>query len=329
MKLSIFFCCVLPWVYLPNRPVADPPEIRLTNGIIQTTLYLPDTAQGYYRGTRFDWSGAFKNLDFAGHSYVEPWFDNYNPQTHDAINGPVEEFMPLGFADAKPGGTFVKIGVGILRKPDDNPYRFATYYDVVGYGKRTIKTHKTGRVTDAVEFSHELTDASGYGYQYTKIVRLSKNKPELVLEHRLKNTGQRPIETSVYNHNFFVIDKQPTGPQITVRFPFAVKAEGQGFGSVIYARDSSLVYSRLLEPKEHVYSGGLQGFGPTAEAYEFRIENGKTGAGVRATANRPLEKLVFWACATTSCPEPYIRLKAAPGEETTWTITYTFYQKVN
>ena len=320
MRTNLVICLFVGLCY---GAAPEPPQASITNGLIQTTLYLPDTGAGYYRGTRFDWSGAFKSLDYAGHSYVSQWFENYKPKTHDAINGPVEEFTPLGFADAKPGDAFVKIGVGLLRKSSDKPYAFATHYDVVDHGKWTTKTR-----SDYVEFTHELTDATGYGYRYTKTVRLTKGKPELVLEHKLKNTGQKAIETSVYNHNFFVLDKQPTGPQITVRFPFVVKAEGKGFGSVILARDSSLTYSRGLEKKENVYSAGLQGFGPTASDYDIRIENLKTGAGVRATSDHPLEKLVFWACATTSCPEPYIRLTVAPGQTITWKIAYELYEKV-
>lgn len=321
--------CLLLALCVGYRPAADPPQVQLSNGLVQTTLYLPDTAQGYYRGTRFDWAGAFKGLDYNNHSYVEPWFENYNPKTHDAINGPAEEFVALGYADAKPGDTFVKIGVGVLRKPNDKPYAFATNYEVVDYGKWTVKTRRRKKSTDEVEFRHELTDATGYGYAYTKTVRLSKGKPELVLEHSLKNTGQKPIETSGYNHNFWVIDHQPTGPQITVRFPFEVKGEGKGFGTTILAQGNSLNYSRALDKKEQVFSSGLQGFGPTDSDYNFRIENTKSGAGLRATGDQPLEKLVYWACATTSCPEPYIRLKAAPGQTITWTIRYEFYTTVN
>ena len=308
-------------------PVDEPPQVELSNGLIQMTLYLPDTSRGYYRGTRFDWSGAFKRLDYKGHSYIDQWFETYNSKMHDAISGPVEEFTPLGFTEAKPGDTFVKLGVGVLRKPDDKPYGFATYYDIVEPGKWAGKTHKTGRVVDAVEFTQELTNAAGYGYRYTKTVRLSKGKPELVLEHTLKNTGQKTIETSVYNHNFFIIDKQPTGPTVNIQFPFMVKAEGKGFGSVINAQGNRLTYARELAKREQVYSAGLLGFSPTATDYDIRIENLKTGAGVRATADQPLEKLVFWACATTSCPEPYIHLRAAPGQEIKWRIAYEFYQK--
>ena len=309
-------------VFVGAAPRAEPPQATLTNGLVRAVVYLPDQQRGYYQGTRFDWSGAFKSLTYGGHRYVDQWFETYDPKTHDAINGPAEEFTPLGYDEAGPGDAFVKIGVGVLRKPDGKAYSFARYYAVADYGKWTVNTHP-----DRVDFRHELTGAAGYGYRYAKTVRLSEGKPELVLEHRLTNTGRKAIETSVYNHNFFVIDKQPTGPQMAVRFPFAVQGEGRGFADIVHAQDSSLVYSRELEKKEYVYSAGLRGFGPTARDYDIRIENGKTGAGVRITADQPLEKLVFWACATTSCPEPYLRLRVAPGGTVTWTITYAFYQK--
>ncbi len=305
-----------------TMPLAEWPQAELSNGIIQTTLYLPDANQGYYQGTRFDWAGAFKNLTYKGHSFIEPWFENYDPKLHDAISGPAEEFTPLGYTDAKPGSTFIKIGVGVLRKPDDKPYAFATYYDVVNQGKWTTKPYK-----NHLDFTHELTDSTGYGYRYTKTVRLSKGKPELILEHSLRNTGTRPIETSTYDHNFFIIDKQPSGPTVNIEFPFAVKAEGKGFGSTIQTQGNRLVYSRELEKKEQVFSAGLQGFDASSTSYDIRVENLKTGAGIHITSDQPLEKLVYWACSTTSCPEPYIHLKVAPGQEIKWKIAYEFYEK--
>ena len=322
MKITFPFVCLLLCLCGGYRAALDPPQLYLTNGLIQATVYLPDTAQGYYRGTRFDWSGSFKSLDYKGHSYVGQWFEKYDPKTHDAINGPAEEFVALGYADAKPGQTFVKIGVGVLQKPDDKEYSFARHYLIANPGKWTVKAYTTGKDVDAVAYLHELSDGAGYGYSYTKTVRLIEGRPELVLEHSLTNTGQKTIETSGYNHNFWVIDKQPTGPQTVVRFPVAIAGEGNGFGSAILTRDSSLVFSRTLAKKESVYSAGLKG----VKDYDFRIENLKSGAGLRATANLPLEKMVFWACATTVCPEPYVRIRAAPGQTVTWTVRYEFYQ---
>lgn len=297
-----------------------PPEHPITNGLVRVILYPPNKESGYYRGTRFDWSGAFKSLEYKGHQYADPWFEHYNPQTHDAICGPAEEFTPLGFEEAGPGGTFLKIGVGVLRRPDDKPYTFSKLYEIADGGRWTAAFQP-----DQVAYQHTLTDSGGYAYEYTKTIRLVRGKPEMILEHRLLNKGRKAIETSVYNHNFFVIDGERTGPKIGIRFPFDVSGEGKGFGSVVLPENKTLVFSRELEKTEHVYSAGLQGFGPTARDYDIRIENRRTGASVRATADQPIEKLVFWACATTACPEPYIRLKAAPGEEIRWTISYQFY----
>jgi hypothetical protein len=36
---------------------------------LHATVYLPDAANGFYRETRFDWSGVIGDLTSAGHSY--------------------------------------------------------------------------------------------------------------------------------------------------------------------------------------------------------------------------------------------------------------------
>ena len=299
----------------------DFPEADITNGIVKAKIYLPDVTNGYYQGTRFDWSGVIPSLEYKGHSYFGKWFDKYDPKIHDAISGPVEEFVALDFDGTKAGGDFVKIGVGVLKKPDDKPYSFATNYEVVNYGKRTIK-----RKSDIIEFTHELTDESGYAYVYTKIVKLIKGKPELVLEHVLKNTGKKTIKTSVYDHNFFMIDNEPTGPGMKITFPFDVKAEGKGFGTIANVEGKSIIYNRALDKKENVFSAGLQGLTGSAKDYDLKIENVKTGAGVKITSDQPIEKLVYWSCATTACPEPYIKLNVEPGKEVKWKINYAFFE---
>ena len=133
----------------------------------------------------------------------------------------MEEFQAgdssVGYDQAKAGETFVRIGVGAVRKPQEPAYRRFATYEIVDPG-----TWKVARGKDNITFIHELRDANGYGYVYTKVLRLAKDT--LVLDHRLKNTGRKAIETSVYNHNFFTIDRQPTGPDIVVRLGFDPRA---------------------------------------------------------------------------------------------------------
>src|ERR1700760_3083047 len=87
------------------------PQAEISNGVIHARFYLPDSVNGYYRSTRFDWSGVMSSLEYNGHSYFGQWFEKYAPLIHDAIMGPVESFSPLGYGV---GDSFTQIGVGVL-----------------------------------------------------------------------------------------------------------------------------------------------------------------------------------------------------------------------
>ena len=297
------------------------PQAELSNSTIRATLYLPDAQQGYYRGTRFDWSGAIVSLKWNGHEYFGPWFDRHDPKIHDAITGPVEEFLTgdaaLGYAEAKPGESFVRIGVGAVRKPDEPAYRRFATYEIVDPGEWTVR-----KGSNRIEFVHELRGTAGYAYVYRKTLRLIKDS--LVLEHRLRNTGRKAIATSVYNHNFFTLDRQPTGPDIAVRFPFEARAS-RALNELAEIRGRELVFLKEFVKGQTVFTE-VEGFGATAKDYDFRIEHRQSGAGVRITGDRPLSKLLFWSAGLTVCPEPYIDASVEPGKESSWRITYQFYQ---
>jgi hypothetical protein len=303
---------------------ADPPQTEISSGTLHAKLYLPDAANGYYRATRFDWSGVIASLEFQGHSFFGVWFPRYDPKLHDAITGPVEEYRTgvsaLGYDDAKVGGTFIRIGVGLLKKPDDTPFQQFKTYDIVDNGKWTVKAS-----ADAVEFTQELADpVSGYAYLYKKTVRLAKDAPRLIIDHSLKNTGTKTIETNVYNHGFFVIDGQPSGPDFTVKFPFDVKAVADLQG-LAETSGKELHYLRELQPGGQSVHSQLTGFGGSSRDFDFRVENRKTGAGVHVAGDRPLWKIDFWSIRTTVCPEEYIEMKIEPGKESQWRIAYDFY----
>ena len=297
------------------------PQAELSNSSVRATIYLPDAQSGYYRGTRFDWSGVVASLKWNGHEYFGQWFERYDPKIHDAITGPVEEFLTgesgLGYVEAKPGESFVRIGVGAVRKPDEPAYRRFETYEIVDPGKWTVD-----KSSDKIEFVHELGDTAGYTYVYRKTLRLGKDS--LVLEHRLENTGKKRIATSVYNHNFFTMDRQPTGPDLVVRFPFVPRA-ARPLNDLAAIRGNDANFLREFVKGQTVFTE-VEGFGATAKDYDFRIENRKTGAGVRITGDRRLQKVYFWSAHLTTCPEPYIDVSVEPGKESTWRITYQFYQ---
>jgi len=300
----------------------DYPKAEISNGLMHAELMLPDSQHGSYRGTRFDWSGIISSLQFGGHEYFGRWYEHHDPKIHDAITGPVEEFRTndkgLGYDEAKVGATFVRIGVGTVRKPDELAYRAYDTYEIVDPGKWTINRHN-----DRIEFTHRLTSEDGYAYVYRKTIHLVKGKPELLIKHSLKNTGQKVIETTQYNHNFFVIDHEVVGPEISIKFAFT-PVPTRGFNDRAEVRGKEIIFPRELQGKNGVFSE-LEGTKNDVKDYDFRIENLKTRAGVHITSDQPLERVNFWAISTVASAEPYIHLRIDPGKQSQWTIRYDFY----
>jgi hypothetical protein len=297
------------------------PQAKISNGIINASLYLPDNENGYYRGTRFDWSGQINALKFKDHSFFGLWYEKHDPYLHDAIMGPVEAFDPIGYDDAPVGGRFVKIGIGALEKPEEKNYFFANKYKLINPGKWEIK-----KASDKIKFRHILNDTT-ISYIYTKTVQLTRGKPELVLYHTLKNTGTKTIETNVMNHNFFVIDSQVTSPDFVVDLPFEAVVAQSSDPKAASIEGKQILLEDGDPAGKDFYLGPITGYSDSEDDYNITVTNKKTGASVNIKADKPFSRLAFWATVKTVCPEPFIHVKAEPGKEFSWKIIYTFGEK--
>ena len=226
----------------------------------------------------------------------------------------------LGYEEAKPGGTFLKLGVGILRKPDDQPYTAYRLYDIVDGGKWSVKKNK-----DAIEFTQELHHAaSGYGYIYHKRISLVAGKPEMLMEHSLQNTGTKALHMDVYNHNFLVLDNKPIDAGFTISFPFTI-TNGQPSDKELAAfRQNKIVFLKTLSGQDRVYTA-IEGFGNSPEDYKIRIENTHLKAGLTITGDRPLAKVSLWSIRSVLAVEPFLDLSLEPGSQTTWKYSYAYY----
>ncbi|MCP4194172.1 MAG: hypothetical protein GY768_26475 [Planctomycetaceae bacterium] len=294
----------------------DHPKTAIRNGIITAKVYLPNATTGYYRGTRFDWSGVIYSLQHDGHEYFGEWQQSDDPYLHDRITGPVDSFdVDTEIDDDE---SFLRIGVGVCAKRTDqsvikHPFR------IVNSGNWKIR-----QGANWIEFIHQLDDeATGHAYRYVKRMTLTPSKAELVIDHSLENLGTHTIETSVYNHNFFVMDGQPTGPDFVVRFPFQPVAD-RDLNGLAELHGKELSYVREVEPGRQIFTL-LTGFGSGLDDSAFSIENRKIAAGVRSRWDRPIEKMQYWSPRTTLCPEPFLKLNVESGHSDRWSNQYTFY----
>jgi hypothetical protein len=340
-KLDIIRLALVAASGFALEAAAQGPTATIQNGQLTATIALPDAQNGYYRGTRFDWSGVVSSLKYKGHEYITPWSQINDPAVGDyeyrgdkiatgtstTMVGFPEEFasMPertaFGWEAAKPGETFVKIGVGILRKPDEKPYDHVRTYEIVQGNKWDVEKTAT-----SVTFKQNINDpGSGYGYVYTKKVTLIPGKSELTMAHTLRNTGRKPITGFVYDHNFTRWDNETPGPDYSMHFAFDPRpADPVGNAPIAY-NDRTVNFTRKLTGKDAIRTLPV-GFSDQPKDYDFRFENTKLGIGLRVTADRPLYRAVIWGIRSVFAIEPFITYDIQPGQEFTWTYTYQAYE---
>jgi len=301
--------------------------IVISNGALTAKIARIDAAQGFYNGTRFDQAGVITSLTLNGREFYGPWFEKLAPDVLDytyvgenivagpdsATSGPVEEFAPLDF-EPKPG-LFIKPGVGVLYQPDTQPYDHYRHYRVMDAGQRSTKITKT-----SVTFTQILANA-GYGYSYEKTLSLVPGKPELLITHRLRNTGAKPINTNVYDHNFLRLVSGNAGVKVTFHFPIAAASPPPA--DLIRIQGNSLTYLRPMANKERV-SFLVTGFGKTATDYDFTIEDPVHGGEVRVHGDQPVTRLNIFSVDRVQSVEPYIDINLAPGAEKRWSYAYAY-----
>ena len=325
---------------LDRQPVADAlssaPKATITNGLIRATVLLPDPKRGFYRASRFDRSGMIASLKLGGTEYYGPWFRFTAANVRDyvfdqgdivagpntAALGPAEAFDPVTAAgwDATPvGGSFLKVGVGMLRKPDGPPaYSAFRPYDLVVPGTWSQRLHRNG-----VEFTHRLTDtASGFSYVYRKSIKLVPGRPQMRIDHELMNVGRNAIVTSVFNHNFLTLGGRADRSGLTVQTAFQIATTRMPPADSAILSGDTIRYRRALADGE-VVSLPMTGFGSDAADSRISVRT-SAGSGVDLESDRPLSRLLLWSIRDTIAVEPFVAVHVQPGRTFRWSWLYTY-----
>ena len=270
-------------------------------------LVLHEPQDGFYRGTRFDRSGVFESVRFNGVELAGRWFTRYDPFMHDAVCGPAEEFSPIGFEDAAPGESFLKIGVGLLKRPDDAPYDRFRLYEVADGGEWSVEEYG-----DRVIFRHSV---DGW-YSYMKEIALNGGD-SFEIRHSLKSLSV-PLSGEVYNHNFWTMGQLAIGPGRLMDFPFRPDGHWRSVYDSVALTASGVRFSRALAEGESVYMGDIHEHGTGGMPYSMSLREGPLAVGI--SGDVPVTHTVFWSNHRVACLEPYNRFET-PFE---WAVRYQF-----
>lgn len=268
-----------------------------------------------YEGSRFDWTGFISQIVLDERvSFCVP--EQLEEGKGTGGLGFCNEFgldKPIGYDDIKPGKSFPKIGVGLLKKQSQEEYDFFNSYDVTPLNIDITQTE------DAVTFDLTSSTESGYGYRLVKKISLKVNR--LTLSYELTNTGTKPINTNEYSHNFIGMNNQSVGSdyQLTLSnmesIDIAVGSISKDGNQLTWNETPEADFYASIDWKE------------IPADYNWDLFNHEIGAGVKEVSDFIPSKVALWGYTHVVCPELFIDINLEPGETKQWERVYEFYQQ--
>ncbi len=287
----------------------------LKNDNLEMHFDLPDEN---YNFSRFDWTGKivkvkFQNTCLSGVERTDCENEHYFGK------GFYNEFgidTALGFAETDIGGWFHKIGVGLLKK-EDNQYLFSTNYDINPAEFKTIIE------SNRILISCISENLNGYSYILNKVIELHESS--FTIKYYLQNTGDKDIATDEYVHNFTAINKDLIGNNYVLKFPFQLKPE-QFEETVNPERKVDIGQNEIKfndSPEEEFFFSNLSG-NKYVDA-EWKLVNLNNNIGISETGSFQTNKVNLWGCRHVISPELFFNVFVKPGQSTEWSRTYNVY----
>ena len=288
----------------------------LQNKNLEIHIDLPDEN---YKASRFDRTGKIVKVKF--HNVLLSSVERTDRENEDHFGkGFYNEFgidTALGFDEAETGGWFHKIGVGLLKK-DDDQYLFSKNYQIKP-AEFTVITEP-----DRILINCSSESVNGYSYVLKKEIQLYESK--FRIKYYLQNTGEKDIVTNEYSHNFIAINKDRIGDNYVLKFPFQLKPKR--FEETVNPERKVDIGQNEMKfndtPKEQFFFSNLSGSKTIDAAWE--LINLSAKVGIRETGNFQTNKVNLWGWKHVISPELFIDLHIKPGQSAEWFRTYHVYK---
>jgi hypothetical protein len=273
-----------------------------------------------YQGTRFDWHGFITQVTLDGaHTFCVP--ESYEPGQGTGGIGMCNEFnndQPVGYAEAKVGEAFPKLGIGLLKRPDLEAYNFFRPHEIDALFPSVV-----GTGVDWARFVVQPLDCRGYAARLEKTISVNGN--QLVIAYTLENVGRLPLLANEYVHNFMAIDQHPVGPDYRLAFPYAVTLDPtmRRFmePDVLKVEGEAITLQKI--PQRAFYCRPL-GFAKTSlPQWELRCL--PLGVGVREFDDFSPLRVAVWGMSHVISAEVFVEIPLQPGEKKSWTRRFEFF----
>lgn len=283
-------------------------KIILKNRDLSVSILPPGSV---YKRSRFDWTGIVEQVSMGDIQFLGTEAGGSYSGTEGI--GLSTEFgieTPLSYWKTLPGKTFLKIGIGRLKRKSLKAYSFFDDYEVEPFDTEVKQQD------NRVDFIQKNCRCGSYSYDYIKSVTIEKNS--LLISCYLRNTGKSTIKTEEYCHNFF----RPGDSDITDQFEVSTNYPLKSRKTVgdIQVEEKRITIGST--PENAIYTKSLLKNKPTD--FSWKITDKSSGISIRGEELFPVGKFALWGMKHVISPESFYSFKLRTGEEQSWTRKYTF-----
>ena len=290
-------------------------QFVLKNPRLTATLMVPDQPSSAYAGPRYESGGIVMQVALDGrHTFL----GKEGRGERLGGFGLIEEMgmhKAIGYEDAKPGEPFLRLGVGLVARGARPDFFFFEAFPFVERFRWDVAVAER-----SAAFVQVGKPFRGTAYRYEKRVVLDPEQPALRFEHALANTGEKPIETDQYCHNYFRFDDAPPGPDYVIEMEFPLEPQGK-VNPPMVAEGKTVTFGELLKGAAY---GRFNGQPPTASGHRFRAFHKANGLEVIVGGDFPIAFAACYADTFAVSPEAFCAIRVKPGQTFRWTRTYAF-----
>lgn len=267
-----------------------------------------------YDRSRFDWTGFIPQVSLNGNTFCTPEEAAWHPNGTGG-EGLCNEFkaddIVMGADDSD--NLFLKPGVGLLERPNKEPYDISVAYNVVkpfpctfNHGDNYIDFH-----TDDIPFK-------GISYKTDKHICVIDNM--LIITTGVTNTCEKHIELNEYNHNFLSINDNGAHSQafLSMYKDYYNSVETPG----LVMKEESISFTEEIKGSFMIYCDS-----PVADSpLRWELRDEKAGLAVQEWGDFDVTRYLVWGGPHTITPEVYGCFRIPPGQKRTWTRLWKFIE---
>ena len=284
----------------------------LKNRNVEIHIDLPNEG---YQLSRFDWTGKITTVKFKD-MLVSSIERTDVSNGVDFGKGFYNEFgitQPIGFNETEIGGWFHKIGIGLLKKSDDE-YGFHKKYEI----KPALFNIDSKK--DSIELICTSEVVNGFGYVLRKDIKLLDDG--FAINYKLENTGLKTIETDEYNHNFLSLDDDLINVNYKLEVPFLL--DPLLFDETVNEEEKVIINKNHIgfsgSPNDPFFFSNITG-SKTLKA-GWKLINSTKKLSIAELVDFKTNKVNLWGWTHVISPEIFFKINLKPNQTTEWSRTY-------